>query len=78
MTAQAEHPVSKLNPAQMHLLHLFSKKMSEKELKELKKLLVNWYDQQAQDEGDRIWEEQDMNSQTMEKILETRFRSHAK
>lgn len=77
MTA-AESPTPRLSPAQLHLLHLFSKEMSEKELKELKMLLVEWYDSKAQEEADRLWEERDMSAQTMESILETRFRSPAK
>jgi len=77
MVAQTDHPVSKLNPTQMHLLHLFSKNMSEKELKDLKKLLVEWYDERTQEEADRLWEERGMSSKTMEKVLKTRFRSPA-
>ncbi|MBK9014694.1 MAG: hypothetical protein IPM82_11785 [Saprospiraceae bacterium] len=39
---------SRLNPVQMHLLHLFSRPMSELELKE-QMLLVEWYDRKAQE-----------------------------
>lgn len=78
MAATTEVQTLKLTPAQLHLLHLFSKKMSEKELKELKMLLVEWYDSKAQEEADRLWEERGMGAQTMETILETRFRSSAK
>ena len=68
----------KLNPVQLHLLRLFSKEMSEQELKNLKKLLVEWYDHQAQLEADRLWEERGMSAQTMEEILQTRLRSPSK
>jgi hypothetical protein len=69
MTATATHPNNGLNPAQMHLLHLFSKKMSEQEMKELKLLLVEWYDRKAQDLMDKIWEERNLSNVDMDDLL---------
>ena len=69
MTASLAQPAVGLNPTQMHLLHLFSKKMSDQELKELKKLLVEWYDQKAQEIMDKIWAERGMTQKKMDEML---------
>jgi hypothetical protein len=66
---------TKLNPIQLQLLNLFSREMSEKELAEIKAILMDYYDQQAQTEIDKIWEQKGMNQQTMEDLLNTHIRS---
>ncbi len=78
MTATLNQPTVGLNPIQMHLLHLFSKKMSEHELKELKMILVEWYDRKAQEIMDKIWEERGMTQKTMDDILETKLQTRRK
>jgi hypothetical protein len=45
-----------LNPVQHHLLELFSKGMTEKELLEIKALLVKYYQQKVDAEMDAIWQ----------------------
>lgn len=47
---------TKLNPVQLHLLELFSKNMTERELLEIKDLLVKYYQQKIDEELDEIWE----------------------
>ena len=75
----AAHPIStRLNPMQMHLLHLFSRPISEQELKELKLLLVEWYDRKAQEEMDKLWEEKGLSNEKMDEILKSRHRSQSK
>jgi hypothetical protein len=78
MTTPANSSSSHLNPVQLHLLHLFSRPMTEKEMKELKMVLVEWYDQKAQTEMDKIWEERGMTNETMDEILKNRHRSPLK
>ena len=46
----------RLNPVQLHLLELFSKDMTEQELLEIRKILVEYYRQKVDDELDAIWE----------------------
>ena len=72
MTIVANLASTRLNPVQMHFLHLFSRPMSEQELKELKMLLVEWYDRKAQEEMDKLWEERGLSNETMDEILKTR------
>jgi uncharacterized iron-regulated protein len=69
---------TKLNPIQLQLLQLFSLEMSEKELAEIKAILMEYYDNQAQNEIDKIWEQKGMNQQIMEDLLNTHIRSSYK
>jgi uncharacterized iron-regulated protein len=64
---------TKLNPIQLQLLTLFSRAMSEKELAEIKAILMEYYDKQAQNEIDKIWEQKGMNQPTMEDLLNKRI-----
>lgn len=61
---------TKLNEIQLHLLNLFSK-VSEKELPHLKKALVTFYNDLAQEEGDRIWQEKGLSTKAMDELLNT-------
>jgi uncharacterized iron-regulated protein len=71
MTASISQKSGGLNPAQIHLLNLFSKKMSEQEILDLKILLVEFYDQKAQAILDKIWNERGMTQADLDKILAT-------
>jgi hypothetical protein len=51
-TAQKSH--TELNPVQISLLRLFSRPMSESETLELKKIMVNYYDDQLSEELTKI------------------------
>ncbi len=64
-----EFAQGKLSNAQLELLKLFSRPMSDEELKELKTLLANYYVKKATDEIDRLWEERGYTQETMDKWL---------
>lgn len=64
-----------LHPIQLHLLQLFSKEMTEKELEEVKVLLMEYYDQKVTQEVDAIWESRGMTNETMDALLNTHIRS---
>lgn len=49
-------PSTKLNPVQLHLLELFSGEMTEQELLDIKRLLVQYYSRKVDQELDEIWE----------------------
>jgi hypothetical protein len=59
-----------LNPIQHHLLQLFSKQMTEKELLEIKQLLVNYYQQKVDAEVDAIWEKKGYTKDTFNQATE--------
>ncbi len=75
MTTATNPSSTRLNPVQLHLLQLFSRPMSEQELRELKMLLVKWYDQKAQEEMDKLWDEKGLSNDKMDEILKSRYRS---
>ncbi len=58
---------TKLNPVQLHLLELFSKEMSEKELLEIKEVLVQYYSRKVDQELDSIWEKRGYSKQSFKK-----------
>ncbi len=52
--AVAQNSHTELNPIQVSLLRLFNRPMSEMETLELKKLMVNYYDEQLNDELNKV------------------------
>lgn len=53
----------------MELLKLYSTDMSEKELKELKKVLGDYFSKKAIHEADKIWDSKGLVNEDMEKWL---------
>ena len=58
-----------LTNLQLELLKLYSMELSEEQLKDVQRLLANYFAKQASDEMDRLWEEQGWNEDTMEAWL---------
>lgn len=58
---------TKLNPVQLHLLELFSKNMTEKELNEIKEILVEYYRKKVDEELDAIWEKRGFTKESFKK-----------
>ncbi len=54
-----------LSNAQVELLKLFSTKLSENELKELKELLANFCAQKSIQSADKVWEEKKLTQNNM-------------
>lgn len=59
----------KLTNAQLELLKLFSRPMSDEEVAELKDYLVQFYAKKAMDEVDRLWDERGYTQETMDEWL---------
>lgn len=58
---------TKLNPVQLYLLELFSKNMGEDDLSEIKKLLVQFYQQKVEKEVDAFWESNNFTTESWNK-----------
>lgn len=58
-----------LTNLQLELLKLYSLELSEEQLLEVKRLLANYFAEQASDEMDRLWEERGWSDKTMEQWL---------
>ncbi len=67
--ALAQNSHTELNPIQVSLLRLFSRPMSDKETKELKKLLVNHYSQQLDEEVGRVVAEKGYTQKDFDDML---------
>jgi hypothetical protein len=64
-----------LNPAQLHLLRMFSHHKDAESLNEMKNVLFHYYAEKAQKEIDRIWDEKGMSNELMEEWKNTHMRT---
>ena len=55
---------STLNPTQMHLLKLFAFNNSEEFAREVQMVLTRYFQQQLDEESDRLWEAGGLKGQT--------------
>ena len=58
---------TKLTNLQQELLKVFSVDISDKELIEVKELLVKYFAEKAMDEADKIWDKRGYNNELMDK-----------
>ena len=65
---------SKLSNAQLELLKVFSRDMSDAELAEFKRYIVSFYATKAKDAADRVWEEEGWDDDYVQKLLRTKMR----
>jgi hypothetical protein len=67
--AEAKNSISVQQPAlsnaQMELIKLYSTNLDDRELLELKNILVQHFSRKAINEADSLWEEKGMSAQTM-------------
>ena len=60
---------TKLNSMQQFMIQLFDRKVSSKQEDDIKKLLVNYFSKQIDDEMDNIWEERGMTQKDLDNVL---------
>ncbi|UOE40855.1 hypothetical protein MTP09_13265 [Chryseobacterium suipulveris] len=65
----ASTSLGKLNPLQLEILKLFSRNLDEKDLKEIKKLIVRYLAEKAIHQADKIWEKNNWTDKDMERML---------
>jgi hypothetical protein len=58
-----------LTNLQLELLKLYSMELSEEQLKDVQRLLANYFAKEASDEMDRLWEERGWNEEPMDAWL---------
>jgi hypothetical protein len=73
MGATQQQP-TKLSNLQMELLKLYSHNVSDEELKDIRKMLADYYGKKADEEMDRLWKENGWNQDTIEKWKKEHFR----
>ena len=64
-----------LSNMQIELLKLFSRDLEEKDLKEIKKLIVNYLSEKLSAKADKIWEEKNWSNEDMDKLIKTHMRT---
>ena len=64
-----------LTNLQLEFLKLFSQKVSDDDLMEIKKLVSNYFAEKAIAAADRVWEEKGWTNEDMERLANTRMRT---
>ena len=70
-------PSPPLTNLQLELLKLFSREVSEEDLLEIRRLLVQFFSERISDAADKVWEEKSWTNETMEEMLNTKMRKRA-
>ncbi len=60
---------TKFNAVQMHLLQMFERINSEKQLEDLKSVLSTFYAQKVDEMSEQIWEEKQLSDEDMDNLL---------
>jgi hypothetical protein len=67
--------LSSLNKNQLEILKLFSREMDEKDLIEIKRLIVKYLAEKVTNMVDDIWEENNWTQEDMDRMLHTHKRT---
>jgi hypothetical protein len=62
-----------LNPIQMQLLRMFSYEKDEHNLKEIQKLLFDYYCNKVEEEVEKVWIEKNMTNEMMQEFKNAHF-----
>ncbi|MCB9273035.1 MAG: hypothetical protein H6564_03280 [Lewinellaceae bacterium] len=60
---------------QLELLKLFSRDLSEEDLKAIKRLIVQYLAEKTTDLADKVWEEKGWTNEDMDRLLDTHMRT---
>ena len=69
----SEKPLG-LTPAQLHFLQILSHIKTDETLKDLKRLVRDYYSQQSQKEADKYWEEGKIGDHLLNEHLRTPYK----
>jgi hypothetical protein len=58
-----------LSNLQLELLKIFSHNLSEKEIKEVRTLLLDYFSKKAISEADQVWDNENWNDEKIQSIL---------
>ncbi|GAA4458211.1 hypothetical protein GCM10023189_30070 [Nibrella saemangeumensis] len=73
--ATSQTTPSKLSNLQIELLKLYPYNVSEEQLRDIRKLLADYFAQQVDDEMSRLWQEKGWNEQTLQDWKNEHMRS---
>ena len=66
------HPLSNL---QLELLKKFSREVSDEDVREIKRLISQYFGQKAIKQADQVWEEQGWNDSKANELLDAHLRT---
>jgi len=66
---------SPLSNIQLELLKVFSRDVSEEDLKEVKRLLTRYFAEKAIEEANKVWDEKGWTDEDAERMLHTHMRT---
>ena len=61
-------PATVFNPIQLHLLQMFSHMKSEQELKEVQKVLSDYYSRKVERHANEIWDKLELNQDKLDEL----------
>ena len=64
-----------MNPAQMMIINSFASATSQKELDELRDLLLGYYNQKLQEELKRLWANGTLDQKRLDELKDEHFRT---
>jgi hypothetical protein len=64
-----------LNKSQLEILNLFSRELDEKDLLEIKRLIVQYLGEKVTKMADKVWEEKNWTQKDMEKLINAHNRT---
>ena len=64
-----------MNPAQMMIINSFASATSQKELDELRHLLLDYYNRKLQEELQRLWADGTLDQKRLDELKEEHFRT---
>ena len=71
-------PKSPLTPAQLEILKVMARPMSEKDLRAIKRLIVRYFADKLTEQVDKIWDEKGWKEEDTNRILNTHLRTRYK
>lgn len=72
MESTLKQPLSNL---QLELLKVFSHQLNDDDVRDLKKLLVNFFAQRAVDQANKTWDEKGWTNGDVDEMLQTKMRA---
>ena len=64
-----------LSNLQLELLKTFSREVSDEDVREIKRLITQYFGQKAIREADQVWEEQAWDDKKVDELLNTHLRT---
>lgn len=71
----SESEIKNLNNHQLEILKLFSRELDDRDLIEIKRLIVKCLSDKVTEEADEVWDKNNWTNDDMDKILKTHKRT---